>query len=833
MTSARMVPSSPKLPSPSHSRPGDEDVVSFGSLAGLARRRWLLVALSTLCCIGIAVGYLMITPATYESGASLLVEDKEYDMPDVMKRINNLSDVNTQLEVLRSASLAEQVARELGLQVTTTAYSGPGATWADSKIGRILPSIPKPVARSQLLSSVVVDSSLGDTTTVTLTRIASGDFRAKDSRTGAVLDTVKVGKPQEVGGVKFTLAPGAAEFSKIDLSVGTLAGSVAALKETVRINRADRDVDVIWIRYRTSDPVLASRVPDLWAGHYLESRVANAKSRIQTAVGFLRGQADTIQGQLTAAETALRDYRQKQGIVDLPSEAMSSVSQRSEVGTKRMLLESERSSLRALVADADKDKDAAGGSAYRRLAGFPGLIENPVVAGHLHTLSDLEDQRSQLLERRTAQDPDVVAIDRRIGDVDAALRGLTNTYLSGLNNQLSSLDRSLQAQGARASRIPTQSMDEERLSRKPKLLSDVYAMVQTRLQEARIAENAADPGVRMIDHAETPTIPVWPRANLILLVAAVVGVMVGGAFAWLREGLDGSVHSRADVIRASGVPLLGLIPRIRMLRKNRKPSPELLVSGMPQGFGSRARRRRTELSHKALLMGGADKSGAALEAYAWLETSLALTRPNDAPRTVSFTSPLSREGKTINASNLALSVARKGKRVLLIDGDLRRGMIHHLFGVAQDRGLADVLSGRIKVQQAIRVLPLGQGNEIHVMPSGETHGHPSNAMRPEALRQLLAQLRDQYDLILIDSAPVNLVSDPLVVASMVDGVILVARAGVTDSDALAQASQHLREAGAPVLGVLLNDIDTKRDSSYDDAYRYLDEAGAYGTVVPA
>lgn len=829
MTSARMVPSSPRTPAVRSSRP-DEDVVSFGIVAGLARRRWLLVLLSVVTCIAIAVGYLMVTPPTYEAGASLLVEDREYDLPDVMKRITNLSDVNTQLEVLRSAGLAELVTKELALRVNTTAYSGPGAGWADSKIGRLLPSIPQPVARSRLLAAVAVADS-ADTTTVTLTRIASGDFRALDGTSGKTIDTVMVGKRAAVGGVEFTLAPGAADFSKITLSVGTLNGAVAALRENVRISRADRDVDVIWIRYRANDPLLASRVPDLWADHYLQSRVTNAKAKIATAVGFLRGQADTIQGQLTAAETALRDYRQRQGIVDLPSEAMSSVSQGEEVGTKRMLLESERSALKALVADADKDK-APGTSPYRRLAGFPTLINNPVVSGHLHTLSDLEDQRSQLMERRTAQDPDVVALDHRIADVDAALRGLTNTYLSGLNNQLSSLDQSLTTQRARASRIPTQSMDEERLSRRPKLLSDVYAMVQTRLQEARIAENAADPGVRMIDRAETPTIPVWPRANLILLVAAVVGVMVGGALAWLREGMDGSVHSRADVIRASGVPLLGLIPRIRMLRKTRKRMPELLT-GMPQGFGSRARRHRTEQSHKALLMGGHDPSGAALEAYAWLETSLSLTRPNDAPRTVAFTSPLAREGKTINASNLALSVARKGKRVLLIDGDLRRGMIHTLFGIGQDRGLADVLAGRLKLEQAIRVLPLGQGSEIHVMPSGETSGHPSGAMRPEALREMLAQLHDHYDLILIDSAPVNLVSDPLVVASMVDGVILVARAGVTDADALAQASQHLREAGAPVLGVLLNDIDIKRDSSYDEAYRYLDEAGAYGSVVPA
>jgi Mrp family chromosome partitioning ATPase len=113
-----------------------------------------------------------------------------------------------------------------------------------------------------------------------------------------------------------------------------------------------------------------------------------------------------------------------------------------------------------------------------------------------------------------------------------------------------------------------------------------------------------------------------------------------------------------------------------------------------------------------------------------------------------------------------------------------------------------------------------------------TEVHPSTALRADALRDLLTRLEPHYDLILIDSPPVNLVSDPLVVANMVDGVVLVARAGQTEADALTEASNHLREAGAPVLGVLLNDIDLKRDSSYDEAYRYLDEAGEYATHGP-
>jgi capsular exopolysaccharide synthesis family protein len=831
MTSARVATVHTQTPAP-RGRPGEEEVVSFGLVAGMARRRWLLILLSVAVSVGIAIGYLMLTPASYEAGASLLVEGEQYDLPEVTKRLNDQSDVNTQLEVLKSANLAEGVVRDLALRVTTKAYAGPSLVVANSVVGQLLPPIPQPVARSHLLAAVAVSDS-ADTTTVTLERLSTGAFKATDSRSYKVLDTVAVGRKAKLGDLSFTLAPGAADFSRIKLFVGDMPGAMDGLRQDVRLSRADRDVDVLWIRYRTPDPVLASEVPNLWAQHYLDMKVAAAKAKISTAIGFLRGQADTLQTQLMASEEALRDYRQKQGIVDLRSEAMSQVEQGAQVDTKRMLLEAERTALRRLVSDADAaNKGSSAASPYRRLAGFPTLIANQTVSDQLHTLSELEQERSQLLERRTAQDPDVMALSRRIDDVDAQLRGLTNAYLEGLNNQLSSLEGSIRVQQGRMARIPSKTMDEDRLSRKPKLLGDVYSMVQTRLQEARIAESAADPGVRLVDRAEIPTLPVWPRANLILLVAIAVGVLAGGTFAWLREGMDGSVHSRADVIRAANLPLLGLIPRIRMLRpRMKRGDPIGLLTATPKGFGSRA--RRSEQSGRALLLGGKDKSGAALEAYAWLETSLALTRPNDSPRTVAFTSPLSREGKTINAANLALSVARRGRRVLLIDADLRRGTIHQLFGISQDRGLAELVARRCTLEQSIRVIPLGEGTEVHVMPCGQPQAHPAAALRSEDMKLLLQHLSVRYDLILIDSPPVNLVSDPLVIATMVDGVILVARAGMTESDALAEASQHLREAGAPVLGVLLNDIDLKRDSSYDDAYRYLDEAGEYSRAVPA
>jgi capsular exopolysaccharide synthesis family protein len=302
----------------------------------------------------------------------------------------------------------------------------------------------------------------------------------------------------------------------------------------------------------------------------------------------------------------------------------------------------------------------------------------------------------------------------------------------------------------------------------------------------------------------------------------------------MRDTMDKAVHSRAEAISATGVPVLGMIPHIEMLRRKRgHDGPPLLISNQVPTLGARFGKRAGGDAGKAMVIGSAEASAAALEAYAWLETSLALAGQNGELRTVAFTSAVSREGKTVTAANLALSAAWRGRKVLLIDADLRRGMTHHLFGISRDRGLADVLAGTTQLTQAIRIIPLGNDATVHVLPCGERTGHPAGLFRSGGMSGLLEAFRARYDLVIVDTPPVNLVSDSLILSQLVDGVVLVARSGQTDSTSLAQAARHLQSAGAPLLGVLLNDIDVAKDGSYDDAFRYLDEAGAYAAAGPA
>ncbi|HWA15728.1 MAG TPA: polysaccharide biosynthesis tyrosine autokinase [Gemmatimonadales bacterium] len=811
--SISLVPSASPAPAPQRYASGEE-YVSWNLVSGMVRRRWPALLLSLALCIGLALAYIMVTPPTYEAATSILVEDEKLNIPAVAEKLNpNESDINTQVALLRSARLHEQVVRDLGLRV-----------------GVVLPSR---TPRSQLLTSAVVSDS-ADTATVRITRQGSGYFRAQNLTTGASMDSITAGEKVSLSGVEFALAPAAYEEPEIELSVASMKDAMYALSEQVKVVRPDRDANLIWIRTRDIDPQTAGLIPDLLAQHYIESRIDATRGKAQRAVEYLRGQADTMQAQLMAAEEQLKNYRERAGIVSMPDEATAAVAQNTDLGTIRAKVEAERSALQRVLSEADAGHDSTGGpSPYRRLAAFPTLVNNPTVSDLLHTLNELETQQAQILLRRTPTDPDAKAIASRIADVDGQLRGWTRTYLQGLESHVASLDAQVSSKRRSAAALPAKGMEEERLSRRPKLLSEVYSLLETRLQEARIAESAADPGVTIVDRAGVPDKPVWPRPFLILAVAGVVGLLMGGALAWMRDTMDGAVHSRAEAISATGAPVLGMIPHIEMLRRKRgQTGPPLLISNSVPTLGARLGGRQNE-KDRAMLIGGAEASAAALEAYAWLETSLALARPNGDLRTVAFTSPMSREGKTVTAANLALSAAWRGRKVLLIDADLRRGMTHHLFGISRERGLADVLAGTTQLTQAIRVIPLGNGATVHVLPCGERSGHPAGLFRSGGMSGLLEAFRARYDLVIVDTPPVNLVSDSLILSQLVDGVVLVARSGQTDATSLAQASRHLQTAGAPLLGVLLNDINVARDGSYDDAFRYLDEAGAYAAAGPA
>jgi capsular exopolysaccharide synthesis family protein len=481
-----------------------------------------------------------------------------------------------------------------------------------------------------------------------------------------------------------------------------------------------------------------------------------------------------------------------------------------QLQAQRDALSSEATALAGLLARADAAP--AGAGRYRDLVAFPSLLRNPAVSTLLTSLAGVEDRRSELLARRNPTDPEVQLLDSRARDIEGQLGSLARSYQQGLAGQAAALDGALSRTEGQMRAIPGREVRLARLQRDAKVFEELYSQMQARLKEAEIGEAAEDPSVRLLDAAVLPRDPVAPRPAAYLSLALVIGLVLGASGAALREYADRAVHSRRDVGRATGLPVLALVPRAsaraRRLAGRTKPGEVPVGRGKPRLL---AKETRTPLA----------------EAYDRFQVNLAFTRVRDPVRVVTISSATPGEGKTTSAVNLAITQARRGREVLLVDADLRCGVISGTLGVPQHPGLAELLSGTATLAEVVHRVRLDDDTEVSVIAGGRIPTDPARLLASDALPALFRRLREEFDAVVVDAPPVNLVIDAALLGCASDGVVLVVRSGATSEDDLRDAVEHLAAVGAPMLGVVLNDVDFRRERGYDPSYSSYRRGYAY------
>lgn len=385
---------------------------------------------------------------------------------------------------------------------------------------------------------------------------------------------------------------------------------------------------------------------------------------------------------------------------------------------------------------------------------------------------DLEQKRSELLTRYTSAHPSVAAVDQQLSEVNQELR----------------------AAAAQLRQLPVLEQEMVRLARDVKVNNELHTALLTSSQQLQLIAVGRTGNVRLVDAPERPESPVTPNRPRIIAVAIFGGVFLGMLLAFLRRALQTALDDAEDVERLFGLPVYASIPRSQMqqtLDANRRDPTRLAL-----------------LSRIASM-------DVAVEGLRNFRTALQFCMSHGGNNVVLITGPTEGMGKSFVSVNLGSLMAASGKRVLLIDGDLRDGQLHRYFHTERAGGLAEILCGA-RPAQLLRASVL---DNLDFIATGTLPPNPSELLLRPSFAAMLAELSPQYDVVLIDAAPLLAVADSLVIGAHAGAIFLTARAGVTRPGEIAEAMKRLARAGLAAKGVVFNDV-SQRPGRYGYANRY-------------
>ncbi|HEX8391968.1 MAG TPA: polysaccharide biosynthesis tyrosine autokinase [Longimicrobium sp.] len=766
-------------------------------LSVLLRNRWL-IAVVLLGTVAAMATYTFRQPRVYQSRATIRIDPEQSQMQlfgEVGRVLGGAQErIETEIMVLQSELIARQAVDSLGLRV-----------WV------MEPNAP----RAAVLASVFVPESARNGIAV-LTRTGNGTYtvQREDGFQGVRLPrTVTAGVPADLGGARVTLRAGT-QAPVIRLAVVPPVAAARAVQAGLAIARPNPRAQLIAVRYQSTDPALAAAVPNAIADGFIAYKRGTAKSESRSTVTFLRQQVASYQADLQRAEADLRGFREQAQIVNLGEQASRDVQRLAELQARLDDLNGERQALSQFLSQLRaQPAGAEGAGRYQQLASFPVFLSNRSVGDLLQSLTTLENERGQMALRRTGANADMQNLDSRIADLRRRLDETAQGYLHGLDAQIAPLASSLGGRRSEMQSIPRREVEFARLARQQKLLEDIYTLLQTRLKEAEIKE-AVEPGqIRVIDTATVPQEPISPRPLINMVLALGLGTLLSVGAAFTREALNTRIRTRQDVMTATvGLPILGMVPRIRS-QFTEGGRLRILISGA----GSRRASQMATVAEPLAPIVLREPMSPAAESFRALRTSLTFAGADGAPQVMMVTSAFPGDGKSTTSCNLATALAEQGTRTLLIDADLRRGGLHRNFGLRQEPGLTHVLMRSVALEDAVQRVG---DTHLYVLAAGVFPPNPSELLGSQRMRELLARLREQYPAIVIDTPPVNLVTDAGVLGSLADGTILVARTGRTAKDQLAAAAGQLRHLKVPVAGVVINDYDVGQPQYYNAGYSY-------------
>lgn len=562
------------------------------------------------------------------------------------------------------------------------------------------------------------------------------------------------------------------------------AGLISAFLGGVVITpyAATRLVDVI---YQHTDPDFAAVAANTLAEEYTQENLDQRLSNNAKELTFVNEQLEAATQKVKEGEQALQQYRETnnaQSLDDRQNIVVSRLTSLSQAVTEKRTERQQKETLYNQVRGADPSSDAADT--------FPLIGNNPSVVSAQSQLAALKAERMSLSQTYGPDAPKMREVEGKLESAARLLVAERRKVIEGARNEYEAAVAQERNFGADLDRANAANVDLDRKSGDYRILQrdldsqrQIFQSLLDRQKQLSVVANSRANNVRLVDRAEPRRAPISPNPRRDWLTAILAGLTVAFGLAFGIEYLDDTIKTPEDVTDRLRLPLLGLVPA---LGGGRVP---VLTETVPHDFG---------------------------EAFRSLRTSLVFTSGGEATRLIAVTSSQPLEGKTTTACNLALALAFGGSRVLLIDADMRRPGLHKAMGLQNDVGLSHLLVGQARVRDVIQKTA---DPNLFVISAGRTPPNPSELLASERMNAFMANLATgPFDWIVLDTPPVLAVTDAVIIAQKVGGVVFVIGSEMTRRVHAERALETLQSGRARGIGVVLNRVDFDRNKYYYSRY---------------
>lgn len=597
-----------------------------------------------------------------------------------------------------------------------------------------------------------------------------------------------------------TKHPQLSDNERLELAADVLKGMLSASQA--------KESRIVAISVRDVDGALAQVLANEHVKSYLAYMRGKRMKGSDKVSKFLATEGDVAENDLRAAEEALYQFRKDHDILSVSLE------------DKQSILASDITRYSAALGDA-RVKRTELGSQLRKAQSLKGeeVIESPLFAlvGSSEAYDTLKNQyqleRQKLDEVKSLWGPksdNYTQQQRKVDQLYAGLQAEARRAVRELEVRHAAAQATEGALVGELERLKKEAIalgplaiEYNRLARQQKAAEDNATMLRGRLRTSEQEGRNEQTNVDEHEYARGAYL-VYPRMKVNVFLAVIGTLLLGVGLAFLLDYLDRTIKTAEDVERLVGAPLLGIIP---------------VVTEVPTGDDPKAQKERDLYVFR-------NPTSQAAECCRSIRTNILFSAADRPMKTITVSSPRPREGKTTSTIYTGTIMAQSGQRVLLVDTDLRRPRLHKSLGVSKNRGLTNLILGDASIDDVIKSTDIPN---LYVLPCGPQPPNPAELLLTNRFKQVLAELEAKFDRILLDSPPVLAVTDAVVLARLSSGVMLIAQAGKTLLDDVAYSARQFRDVDAPILGVILNDMDItdRRYGGYYYAY------GGYGENAPA